>query len=64
MEFKVITSSSNEGLNEKISNLMSDGWKPVGLHKVVERHRQNRYSGSQLMDTMIKFEYSISVTKE
>jgi hypothetical protein len=62
MEYKVITSSSPEGLNEKINNLIKDGWKPMGSHQVVEQHRQNRYSGMQHQDTLIKHEYSISMT--
>lgn len=62
MEYKVITSSSPEGLNEKINNLIKNGWKPMGSHQVVEQHRQNRYSGMQHQDTLIKHEYSISMT--
>ena len=62
MEYKVITSSSPEGLNEKINNLIKNGWKPMGSHQVVEQHRQNRYSGLQHQDTLIKHEYSISMT--
>jgi hypothetical protein len=64
MEYKVLTSSSPEGLTEKINNLIEDGWKPTGSHQVVEQHRQNRYSGSQHQDTLIKHEYSISMVKE
>jgi len=64
MEYKVLTSSSPEGLTEKINNLINDGWKPMGSHQVVEQHRQNRYSGSQHQDTLIKHEYSISMVKE
>ena len=64
MEYKVITSSSPEGLNEKINNLVKNGWKPMGSHQVVEQHRQNRYSGMQHQDTLIKHEYSISMVKE
>ena len=62
MEYKVVTSSSPEGLNEKINNLIKNGWKPMGSHQVVEQHRQNRYSGMQHQDTLIKHEYSISMT--
>ena len=64
MEYKVLTSSSPEGLTEKINNLIKNGWKPMGSHQVVEQHRQNRYSGSQHQDTLIKHEYSISMIKE
>ena len=64
MEYKVLTSSSPEGLTEKINNLIKNGWKPMGSHQVVEQHRQNRYSGLQHQDTLIKHEYSISMVKE
>jgi hypothetical protein len=64
MEYKILSSSSPEGLTEKINNLIKDGWKPMGSHQVVEQHRQNRYSGSQHNDTLIKHEYSITMVKE
>ena len=64
MEYKVLTSSSPEGLTEKINNLIKDGWKPTGSHQVVEQHRQNRYSGMQHQDTLIKHEYSQTIIKE
>jgi hypothetical protein len=64
MEYKVLTSSSPEGLTEKINKHIKDGWKPTGSHQVVEQHRQNRYSGLQHQDTLIKHEYSISMVKE
>ena len=44
--------------------MMEEGWKPIGGHSVVETHRQNRYSGQQHMDTIIKVEYSQSLIKE
>ena len=64
MEYKIISSRSPEELTRKINEHISDGWKPVGSHSVVEVHRQNRYSGQQHMDTRIELEYSISMIKE
>lgn len=64
MEYKVITSSSPEQLSSRVMEYIKEGWKPVGGHSVVETHRQNRYSGSQHMDTQIKSEYSQTIIKE
>lgn len=64
MEYKVVTSSSPEGLTRQVNELILSGWKPVGSHTVVDTHRQNRYSGSQHMDTRIETEYSQTMIKE
>jgi hypothetical protein len=64
MDYKVITSSSPEQLTTRVNEYIKEGWKPVGGHSVVETHRQNRFSGSQHMDTIIKSEYSQTITKE
>ncbi len=64
MEFKILSTSSPEGLTRKVNEHITDGWKPVGNHSVVEIHRQNRYSGQQHMDTRIEVEYSISMVRE
>lgn len=64
MEFKILSSGSPEELTRKVNEHITDGWKPVGNHSVVEIHRQNRYSGQQHMDTRIEVEYSISIVKE
>lgn len=63
MEFKVISSSSAEGLSRKIKESMDEGYQPVGSHQVVELHRQNNFSGSQHMSTVIRSEYSMSMIK-
>ena len=55
---KVITSRSAEGLNGKVTELIGQGWFPVGGHKVVESNHQLRFSGSQHHDTIITLEYS------
>jgi hypothetical protein len=64
MDYKIITSSSPEQLSSRVMEYIKEGWKPIGGHSVVETHRQNRYSGSQHMDTQIKSEYSQTITKE
>jgi uncharacterized protein YecE (DUF72 family) len=64
MEYKVITSGSPEGLTIAVSNAVKDGWEPLGSHQVVLHHAQNRYSGSQHMDTQYKSDYSQTMTKK
>ena len=64
MKFKILSSGSPEELTRKVNEHITDGWKPVGNHSVVEIHRQNRYSGQQHMDTRIEVEYSISIVRE
>ena len=64
MDYKIVTSSSGQGLTTKIKELMTDGWKPVGSHQVVVLHSQNRFSGSQHMDTKHETEYSQTMIKE
>lgn len=64
MEYKIVYTSSPEGLSKKVNELIQDGWKPTGGHSVVEIHRQNRYSGSQHMDTRVEVEYSQTMLKE
>lgn len=64
MEYKVISSNSPESLTTRVMDYIKEGWKPVGSHQVVEIHRQERYSGSQHMDTLIKSEYSQTLIKE
>lgn len=64
MEYKIVTSTYSEGLISKVNEWIEKGWKPVGGHSVVETYRQNRYSGSQHMDTIIKTVYSQTIIKE
>ena len=63
METKIIYASSPEGLNSKIEDMVAQGWLSVGSHSVVNTHSQNRYSGTQHMDTIHKTEYSITMQK-
>jgi hypothetical protein len=64
MDYKIVYAPSPEGLANKVKEKISEGWKPIGGHCVVEAHRQNRYSGSQHMDTIIKVEYSQTMIKD
>ena len=58
MDYKVVTSRNASGLTKIVNEAIANGWTPVGGHKVVEVHRQNRFSGTQLKDTVIEVEYS------
>jgi hypothetical protein len=64
MEYKILSSRSPEELSRKVNELIQEGWEVIGGHSVVEIHRQNRYSGSQHMDTRIEVEYSQSLIKK
>jgi hypothetical protein len=64
MEQKIITDSSASGLNQKISEMIAEGWVPVGSHAVVEKNHQLRYAGMQHKDTTILLEYSQTMRKE
>lgn len=64
MEYRILTSSSPEGLTTMVNGRIKEGWKPVGSHGVVVTHSQNRYSGTQHMDTQHKTEYSQTMIKE
>lgn len=46
-----------------IQDLSAEGWEPIGSHSAVVVHSQNRYSGSQHMDTIHETEYSITMRK-
>lgn len=61
MKIKIISASSPEGLNSKVQDMIAEGWEPMGSHSAVNTHSQNRYAGTQHMDTIHKTEYSISM---
>jgi hypothetical protein len=63
MEYKIYYGSSPESLTNKVNEKIAEGWKPIGGVSAVEMHRQNRYAGSQHMDTIIKQEYSQAMVK-
>jgi hypothetical protein len=64
MEYKVINGSSVSDLTEVIKGYINDGWTPIGPHQVVIKHQQNRYRGTQHMDTINQLEYSQTLIKE
>jgi hypothetical protein len=64
MEVIIVSSSSIDGLNTKISANLQNGWKPLGSHQVARSLSQNRFRGDQLVDTIHNAVYSITMIKE
>jgi len=64
MKYKIITSSSPEGLEKKVTQLVEEGYEPTGGVNVTITRQQNRYSGSQHMDTINSVEYCQSLIKK
>ena len=64
MEYKIVYADSPNELTQKVNEKLKEGWTIVGSHQVVIRREQNRYSGSQHMDTRIEVEYSQSLIKK
>jgi hypothetical protein len=64
MEYKVVSSSSPEGLTIAVNNAINDGWEPIGSHQVVMHHSQNRFSGTQHMDTRHQADYSQTMIRK
>jgi len=63
MSYQIVSSNYPEGLTKKVNELEKEGWIPVGGHSVVVTHIQNRYSGSQHMDSQYKHEYTQTMVK-
>lgn len=63
MEYKIVSSSSPQGLTNTINLLIGEGWVPSGSHQVVITHDQNRYRGNQHVDTTHETEYSQTMIK-
>lgn len=63
MEYKVVNSSSPEGLESKVNKLIEEGFTPSGGVIVNITHSQNRFRGSVHVDTINKLEYVQSVIK-
>jgi len=63
MEYKVIVSSSPQGLTEKVNEHVVDGYTPTGGVIVNIIQSQNRFRGSQHVDTINKLEYVQSIVK-
>lgn len=64
MEYKIVTSSTSRDLTEKVNRHIEEGWELVGSHQVVVQRKQNRYSGTQHMDSVYQAEYSQTMKKE
>lgn len=64
MEYKILSSPSPDELTRLVNQLISEGWKPVGGHGVVQTRSINRFSGTQHRDTLITTEYSQTMIKE
>jgi hypothetical protein len=58
VEYRVIVSHSGYDLTDKVNQLISEGWIPIGSHQSVIKHEQNRFRGDQHMDTINDIEYS------
>jgi hypothetical protein len=63
MDYIIIRSSTVNVLNEKVNDLILIGYEPIGSHQVVVIKSQNRYSGTQHIDTINTIEYSQTVKK-
>lgn len=63
MEHKIVYSTSIRGLNSTVSDMIKEGWFPVGGHQAVLIHQTLRYSGSQHKDTVSDIEYSQSMQR-
>lgn len=63
MQYKVIEEGSATSLTEKVNEALAEGWLPVGSHQVQTRHVQNRFSGTQHMDSRYSLEYSQTMIK-
>lgn len=61
MEYKVVTSSTASGLNDRVNSYLLEGWKIKGSHKVVIKWEQLQFSGSQHKATKIESEYSQTI---
>lgn len=64
VKYKLVTSSSPEGLQNKVNELIEEGFTPTGGVNVNIIRQQNRYSGSQHMDTINSLEYVQSLVKD
>ena len=64
MEYKIVYGDSPSEINTKVNEMINDGWEPIGSHQVVVRREQNRYSGSQHMDTLNQLEYTQTMSKK
>ena len=64
MEYKIVSSSSPQGLTNTINSLMNEGWEPMGSHQVIIVREQNRFRGDQHIDTTNETEYSQTMVRK
>jgi len=64
MEYKVVEANTVESLTKKVNSLIELGWEPVGSHQSQVRHMQNRYRGSDHMDSIYTLEYTQTLVKK
>ena len=63
-KYKIITSTSSYELVEKVNEYIRNGWECIGSHKVQIKHSQNRFRGTQHVDTLNDLEYSQTIIKK
>lgn len=56
--YTVVTGKTANDLCEGVDQMINEGFEAVGSHKVVVKHVQNRFSGTQLKDSVHTLEYS------
>lgn len=62
-DYKVLRAGDPESLGEKVAAHIAQGWVPVGSHQVVVVHSQNRFRGSEHVDTQHKTDYTQTIIK-
>ena len=63
MEYKIVYSSSPEGLEKKVSTLIEEGFVPTGGSMSYITKSQKRFRGNQHVDTINTIEYTQSLIK-
>lgn len=63
IDYKIVSASSPEGLTSLVNKYTQEGWTPVGSHQVVVNHIQNRFRGTQHVDSVSSTEYSQTLIK-
>jgi len=64
MEYKIVHANSPSYLTNEVNSLIKEGWRPIGSHQVVTLKQQNRYRGTQHIDTINEMEYSQTMVKK
>lgn len=64
MEYKIVYGGSPNELTRVVNENLKEGWTIVGSHQVVVRHEQNRFRGTQHVDTLNDLEYTQTLIKE